>query len=199
MHHAYARVSTTGQDAESQILGIREYCASHAIHLDLITTDMASGAVPWHQRKIRPLLEEARSGDTIIVSELSRVGRSTVDVLDFLREAASRAVSVYVVKSAMLVDASIQSKIITTVMALAAEIERDFTRARALEGMARARAEGVHMGRPPGSLGASKCADHQAEILRLLNRDVPIATIARVIGVHRHTLARYIARQSTIA
>lgn len=194
MHHVYLRVSTDKQDEEAQRVGVAAYLAEignppHATH-----TDRLSGSLPWKSRKLRPLLEACAAGDTIIAAEISRLGRSTVDVLDFLAEASRRGVSVHITKSKLTVDSSIQSKIITTVLALAAEIERDFTRARTLEGLDKARASGKRLGRPPGALSAGKLEEHRAEVIRLLNAGVPHTAIGRVFGVSRGTVSRYVSR-----
>lgn len=195
MHHVYLRVSTDHQDEATQKTGVIEYMKAHGNPPMVFHTDRLSGASPWRSRKLAGLLEKCDEGDTIVTAEVSRIGRSTVDVLEFLQAAVKKRVGVIVTKSGLVVDQSLQSKITTTVLALAAEIEREFLRARTLEGMARAKALGVRMGRPPGATSAGKLEPHRAEVMRLINAAVPHTAIARIFGVSRGTVARFIEKQ----
>lgn len=195
MNHIYLRVSTDHQDAETQKTGILAYLTERGMTHVMLHTDTASGAVPWRERGLLALLDEVQRGDSIIVAEVSRIGRSTVDVLDFFREALARGVGVIVTKSGLVVDDTLQAKITTTILALAAEIEREFLLARTAEGYARARAAGVRVGRPPGAQSPGKLAGRSAEVDKLLSLNVAKATIARIMGVSRGTVLRYVARR----
>lgn len=194
MHHVYLRVSTDHQDEAAQKTGVISYMVAHGNPPLMFHTDRLSGATSWRSRKLAGLLEQCGPGDFIVAAEISRIGRSTVDVLEFLKAALERGVGVIVTKSGLVVDQSLQSKITTTVLALAAEIEREFLRARTMEGMARARARGVRVGRPKGSQSAGKLEPHKAEIVRLVNAGVSDSAISRIFKVSRATVARYVER-----
>lgn len=194
MHHVYLRVSTDHQDEENQKGGVIAYMVSHGNPPLVFHTDRVSGASPWRSRKLAGLLEKTGPGDYIVTAEVSRIGRSTVDVLEFFKAAQEKGVGVIVTKSGLVVDQSLQSKITTTVLALAAEIEREFLRARTLEGMARARAAGVQVGRPKGATSAGKLEPHRAEIIRLLKAGVAESAIARIFQVSRGTVSRFTSR-----
>lgn len=192
--HVYLRVSTDNQDNASQERGLDAWLAMHdGCHYHKYR-DVVSGALPWRNRALQKIINQAEPGDTILCSEISRLGRSVADVLDFLKTAQDRDITVVVQKSNLIVDGSIHAKITTTILALAAEIEREFLRARTAEGLARARAEGKTLGRPRGATSASKCERHAARIAELRAHRVPVAGIARIIDVDRHTLARYLKR-----
>lgn len=194
MNHIYLRVSTDHQDAENQKIGILAYLTERGMTHVMLHTDTASGATSWRQRALFALLNEAEPGDTIAVAEVSRIGRSTVDVLDYFREATARGIKTIVTKSGLVVDDTLQSKITTTILALAGEIEREFLLARTREGYNRARANGVIVGRPPGKTSASKVAGHAAEIHKLLNHGVSVSAIARILGCSRGTIERWCER-----
>jgi len=195
--HAYLRVSTTDQDADAQRLGLLDYAARHAITVHTVTTDTASGASSWRTRRLASVLTAADPGDVILTPEISRIGRSTYDVLDFLRDAAAKLVSVHVTKSNLVLDSSIQSTIITTVLALAAEVEREFIRIRTREGMARARERGKVLGRA-GRLNRAYVLDpHRAELVRLKAAGTPLAVLGRLYDVHPSTIRRYLERKPT--
>jgi DNA invertase Pin-like site-specific DNA recombinase len=88
-----------------------------------------SGKISWRKRKVAEILDELVAGDIIIVSELSRLGRSMLECMEILSLALQKGVSVYSVKGNWKLDNSIQSKIVAVVFSMAAEIERDLTRA----------------------------------------------------------------------
>jgi DNA invertase Pin-like site-specific DNA recombinase len=199
MNHIYLRVSTDHQDAENQKTGILAYLAERGMTHVMLHTDTASGATSWRDRALFDLLREAVPGDSIVVAEVSRIGRSTVDVLDFFREATALGIQTIVTKSGLVVGDDLQSKITTTVLALAAEIEREFLLARTAEGYARARAAGVRVGRPPGATSPGKVAIKETEIAALLKAGVSNSAIARLLGVSRGTILRQILRMKVAA
>lgn len=196
MIHIYLRVSTDHQDAETQKTGILAYLTDRDMRHVMLHTDTASGAVPWRERGLLALLDQVERGDSIAVAEVSRIGRSTVDVLDFFREALARGVGVIVTKSGLVVDDTLQAKITTTILALAAEIEREFLLARTAEGYARARAAGVRVGRPPGKTSTSKIQNKADEINTMISAGVAKSAIARMLSVSRGTVQRFIDRKN---
>lgn len=191
---SYLRVSTDKQDEAAQRLGVEQYAAARSIRVDRWVSDTKSGATTWRNRALADVMQEVKPGDQLIVAEISRIGRSTLDVLDFLQYAAGRELVVHIVKQNMLVDASINSKIVTTMLALAGEIEREFIRARTIEGMEAARKSGRRVGRPSGPSETLKLQDKREEVLRLAEARVSNAAIANLTGVHRNTVSRFLQR-----
>ncbi len=121
---AYLRVSTDAQDTQNQKFGILEYCHHQNFHPVNFIEDQQSGKIPWQERKIGKILEQAQEGDHIIVAEVSRLGRSTLQVLEILELSAKKEVSVHITKNKMLMDGSLQSTITATILGLASQIER---------------------------------------------------------------------------
>lgn len=194
MNRVYLRVSTEAQDAANQLEGLKAYMAARSMPIDTIHQDSTSGTISWRERSLAAVLTGCDPGDCIVVAEVSRIGRSVVDVLDFFRAALAQGVNVHVTKSQMVVDGSLQAKITTAVLALAAEIEREFLLARTAEGYARARAAGVRVGRPPGRSSASKLSSQAEQIDALLQAGVAKSAIARMMKVSRGTVDRYIEK-----
>lgn len=188
----YLRVSTGLQDADSQMLGITDYCEKQGIKQINVTKDTVTGAKGWRERRLSQIMEQASAGDKIIVSEISRIGRSTADVLDFLAEAVKKKVIVIAVKNNITFDESISSKIFATVLALAAEIERDFIRTRTKEGMANAVKKGVRIGRPVGRKSKSSIDQSRKDIMDLLAVKSSKSLICRIVGCSRGTLDRFL-------
>jgi hypothetical protein len=93
-------------------------------------------------------LQKTRKGDKILVAEVSRLGGSPLQVLEILEEAAKKENAVHIVKSRLIMNGSLQSTIIATVLGLSAQIEREFISIRTKEALATRKAEGVKLGRP---------------------------------------------------
>src|SRR5258708_5884511 len=147
--YAYLRVSTDTQELNSQKVGIVDYAEAHHLRIDEWVKETTSGVVDASKRDLGlKLLPKLQTGDALIIPELSRLGRSTADVLATLKLLSERQVKVHVVKGAFQLDDSINSKILSTVLGLASEIEHELIRTRSMEGQARARAAGKHIGRP---------------------------------------------------
>ncbi len=126
-----------------------------------------SGRVSWKKRKVAEILEHCRTGDNIIVSELSRLGRSMLECMEILSIALDRDIHVYAVKGSWQLDQSIQSKIIAMAFSMAAEIERDLISQRTKEALRAKKAAGMKLGRPKGP-GKSKLDAFRPEIEALL-------------------------------
>ncbi len=169
MNKAYLRVSTNDQNTEKFKTAILHFCNERDFGKVDFVEEIVSGRKNWKTRKIAEILNELKKGDRIIVPELSRLGRSTLEVLDILQTAREKKIPVFSVKENFeLSGNNVQAKIMTTMLSLFAELERDFISQRTKEGLAAVKAKGVKLGRPRGS-GTSKLDKHKNEILHLLN------------------------------
>ncbi len=88
--------------------------------------DTVSGKSAWRERAIGKILEKAKKGDSIIAAEVSRLGRSALQVLEIMELAAQKGVSVHIAKNRMILDGSMQATITATILGLAAQIKREF-------------------------------------------------------------------------
>lgn len=147
---AYLRVSTIDQDLEKNKADILVLANSLGLGHVEFKDEKVSGEVSWRKRKIATILDDAQPGDNIIVSELSRLGRSMLECMEILSIAAQKGVNVYAVKGNWRLDSSIQSKIIAMAFAMAAEIERDLISKRTKEALVAKKANGIQLGRPKG-------------------------------------------------
>ena len=164
---AYLRVSTTDQDIEKNKYDILQLANSKGLVPVEWVEETVSGHVSWKTRKIADILEHTQPGDNLIVSELSRLGRSMLECMEILSIASQKGIHIYAVKGNWQLDGSIQSKIIAMAFSMAAEIERDLISQRTKEALAAKKKAGVKLGRPQG-VGKSKLDQHRAEIERLL-------------------------------
>jgi DNA invertase Pin-like site-specific DNA recombinase len=136
------------------------------------------GKSPGVSAKVAEMLESLRANDAIVVSELSRLGRSMLECMEILSVDAQKRINVYSVKGAWRLDQSIQSKIIAMAYSMAAEIERDLILQRTKEALRFKKAHGMKFGRPTG-LGKSKRDPYRPEIESLLANGSTQKFIAR--------------------
>lgn len=196
MTYCYLRVSSDTQDVESQKIGIDEFLAKKGLECgEWVKDEGISGAVDWRRRGIGRIIAKAKAGDVIVFSEISRIARRLVLVLEVIKACSEKGVKIYTVKDRYVLEDTIQSKVLVTVMGLAAEIERDLLRQRTKEGLRRAVANGKTLGRPHGSKtnpALRKLHGAEDRIVQLRARGVSFNGVARLLKVHRNTLARYI-------
>lgn len=195
---AYIRVSTERQDADNQLTGIRQYAEREHLHIDDVVGETASGfKVKLTERKFSDVLDDLKAGDTLIVSETSRISRKLLDVLNTIQLLLDRGVNVIAVKEGMVFKDDINSKVIAFAFGLAAEIERNMISQRTKEALARLKAEGVVLGRPVGTGKPEhyKLHGRDEEIKALMRSRVSMSAIARLMGVNRQTVYNYVAKQ----
>lgn len=186
---AYLRVSKDTQDVANQKHGVLAYAKSRSLEPLELVEDTASGKVNWQKRGIGELLEKAVKGDVVLVAEVSRMARSTLQVLEIMQEAAEKGVAVHVVKNNLVLDESMMAKITVVVLGLAAEIEREFISERTKEGLARRKAEGKTLGRPKGAKSKKlKLDGRKKEIEGWQEKGLNKTAIAKLCGVSRTTL-----------
>ena len=126
----------------------------------------------WKDRKVKKIIDDLEKGDLLIVPEMSRLGRSMLDILQLLSICKEKGIDVHAVKGNWSLNGTIESKIIMTIYAMAAEIERDLISQRTKEGLRVARSKGKMLGRPKGS-GRSKLDKYRPEIEALLKNGSP--------------------------
>lgn len=199
-YYAYLRVSTNEQDTENQLFGVKRYASFHGFKPLEIVRDTHSGKMEWEKRGIGLLLKSAKKGDIVLVSEVSRLARSTLQVLELMKEAAGRGVSIHIVKNNMVLDGSMSAKITVTILGLAAEIERDFISARTKEGLARRKAEGKKLGRPKGAKNKKphKLDQHRGKIKEYLDKKIGKRAISRMYEVSAPALYRWLEKEGLI-
>ncbi|HEY7127498.1 MAG TPA: recombinase family protein [Ktedonobacterales bacterium] len=179
---AYLRVSTVDQDREKNKADILRLANTLELEHVRFVEEKVSGKVAWRNRKIAEILDHATAGDTIIVSEISRLGRSMLECMEILSIAAQKGINLYAVKGYWRLDTSIQSKIIAMAFAMAAEIERDLIAKRMKEALAAKKLAGAKLGRPLG-VGKGKLDAFRLEIEALLHN----GSTQRFIAEHYHT------------
>ncbi len=190
---AYLRVSTQEQDLEKNKADILHLANDKKLsHVEWVE-EKASGRVAWRKRELGRVLGELEAGDNLIVSELSRLGRSMLQCMEILSIATDKGIHVYAVKGDWQLDESLQSKILAMAFTMAAEIERDLISQRTKEALAARKRSGKPIGRPKGS-GKSKLDKHRDEIERLLAEGSTQKNIANRFNTTETNLSRWLKK-----
>jgi DNA invertase Pin-like site-specific DNA recombinase len=184
------RVSTNQQDVDNQRHGILEYANQKNLgHLEFVS-DSVSGQKRWCERELGQLLTNtASSGDVIIFAEISRMARSTLQVLEILECCMHKGLKVHIAKQQMVLDDNLPSRITATVLGLAAEIERELISMRTKEALAKRKASGKPLGRPLGRQSAKLKLDaRKQEIQMYLDKGISKRSIAKLVECAPSTL-----------
>jgi DNA invertase Pin-like site-specific DNA recombinase len=196
--YAYLRVSTDAQDVANQKHGVLEYANGRGLANLRFVEDSVSGKTPWQERKVGELLHGCQEGDTVIFAEISRMARSTLQVLEIVKFCVERGINVHIAKQQMTLDGSMQSKITATVLGLAAEIEREFISMRTKEALSKRKAEGVILGRPKGPAPHVRLDDRAQEIRGYLDKGLGKRAIARLVDCSPSTLYDWLERRGVV-
>jgi DNA invertase Pin-like site-specific DNA recombinase len=160
-------------------------------HVEFVE-EKVSGKMSWKARKIKSVIDELNRGDNLIVSELSRLGRSMLDIMEILSISKQKGINVYAVKGNWSLN-GMQSELLAMVFSMAAEIERDLIGARTKEALRACRARGVKLGRPKGP-GKSKLDQYKPEIEALLKNGSTQAYIAKRYGSTPSNLCNWLKK-----
>jgi DNA invertase Pin-like site-specific DNA recombinase len=176
----YIRVSTDKQDLNNQRLELLEYARNNGFHIDDFIEAEVSSRKSTQARRIDEVQETLQEGDTLLVPDLSRLGRSVGQVIQIIDGLIKKKVKFVSVKERIRIEGEqdIQTKTMVTMFGLFAEIERDLISQRTKQGLAAARERGKLLGRPKGK-GKSKLDEHRLEIEALLQNGTTKAFIAR--------------------
>lgn len=189
--YGYVRVSTSIQNCENQHFEIATYARKNDIHIDKWIEEKISSRKPLDKRQLGNLINNLESGDTLITTEISRLGRNMLEIMSILKQCLEKNCRVWTLKEHYRLGSDIQSKVLAFAFSLAAEIERQLISQRVSETLKRLKNEGRHLGRPYGSSYRKLRKEHK-KIIELLNKNVSKAEIARRCGCTWQTLHRYI-------
>ena len=181
---AYARVSTIEQETENQIAEIK--AAGFAVEQHRTIAETVSGSVAIAKRAgFARLLDKMEQGDVLIVTKLDRLGRDAIDVSSTVAKLEALGIRVHCLALGGVDLTSSAGKLTMGVINAVAQFERDLLIERTQAGLARVRAEGKRMGRPPALSTAQ-----QRDVKIRLQAGNAVAAIARDIGVSRQTIMR---------
>ncbi|MFZ0850567.1 MAG: recombinase family protein [Hyphomicrobiaceae bacterium] len=189
----YCRVSTDDQSCERQERDLRAFAKRADHKIVAVFKETASGADNARPERSKVLaLARARKIDAVLVTELSRWGRSTQDLVETLDDLHGWKVSV-LAQTGISFDLNTASgKLMRTIMAGLAEFERDLIRERVRSGLASAKARGVKLGRQLGQRPSDKKAK---KVLALHEEGLSYQLIGRNVGLSKNTVMEIIRRE----
>ena len=192
MVYAYIRVSTDNQNVENQRFEIKQFCEKNNLRVGRWIDETISGTKDVDERKLGKLLDVMTSGDILVCSEISRLGRSLLMIMSILNQCMKNDVQVWTIKDNYRLGTDISSKVLAFAFGLSAEIERNLISQRTKEALARKRLEGVKLGRPKGVVPLNKLASREGEVQKLIDKKLSISGMGRILGVHRTTLTKFL-------
>ncbi len=189
----YLRVSKLDQDLAKNRADILNLANDRNLGQVKFVEEKASGRVSWKKRLIADVMDGLAEGDHLIVSELSRLGRSMLECMEILSIAIDRGIHVHAIKGNWQLNGSIQSKTIVMAFAMASEIERDLISMRTKEALRATKAKGIKLGSPRGP-GKSKLDKYRVEIESLLANGSIQKFIAQRYGSSEPNLYNWMKR-----
>ena len=184
---AYLRISTDKQELNHQKLELLEFARKKSLKIDEFIEITMSSRKTSKQRRIDELLNMLHENDTLLVTELSRLGRSTAEVLTLVNSLAHRNIRVIIVKQNLDISAQdINAKVTLTLFSLFSELERDLISLRTKEALASKKREGQILGKPKGTIQNSKFDKNLDKIKELLGYGLSVRKIAGVLEYTNH-------------
>lgn len=195
MNYGYIRVSSDKQTVENQRYEILNYCADKGISIDKWIEESVSGAKSPDVRKLGGILKQIEKGDTILVTELSRLGRCAYMVIAIISHCLMTRADILEVREDKLVkddSASVQD---TFLKVLFAQKEREYISHRTKAGLARRKADGQKLGREFGCKNNHYKLTGKEDIIKtMLAYGYSKSAICRKFGCNPKTLEDHMIR-----
>lgn len=183
---AYIRVSTNRQDLEVQKRQIINYSKEQRIKIDNFISIEISSKKSAEKRLIKDLKEKLKAGDLLITTEISRLGRNMLEVINLVLELHNKDVKICFLRQKELNNFNNPTfKLILSIYAYLAEVERDFISQRTKAGLDNARSKGKKIGRPKNSLSSYYDKDTNT-IEYLIKNGHSIKEIWIKLGYYKH-------------
>jgi len=191
----YIRVSSNKQTLTHQKFEITKFARLNQIKIDKWIAETISSRKELHRRKLGGLLNDLNAGDIVIACEISRLGRSLLEVMHILENCLNKNCQVWTIKENYRLGDNLQSKVMAFAFGLAAEIERDLISQRTKLSLENVRARGKRLGRPLGAQSRKlKLSKNRRRIRELLGRGFSKYKVSQIMKVKPITLNRFIQR-----
>ena len=196
----YIRVGSNKQTLEHQRFEIENFALKEDIKIDTWIEETISSRKALEKRKLGELLNNLQENDILITCEISRLGRSLLEVMKILETCLNKNCQVWTLKENYRLGNDIQSKVLAFAFGLAAEIERQLISERTKSSLANIKATGKKLGRPFAAESKKlKLSKNAKRVKSLWAKGLKKSAIARILGVHRSTVRHFIDRLETQA
>lgn len=162
---AYLRVSTDKQTILNQRSEVINFCRKQELGITLWCTETVSGTKKEGERRLGTLLKHLQKDDTLIITEVSRLSRKMMNIMNIIHQSIEKGITIYSIKEGYKFDTSINSQVLAFAFGLCAEIERTLISQRTKEALYRRRDAGIKLGRPKGALSSGKLHEHKEDIV----------------------------------
>ena len=191
----YLRVSSSKQTLQHQKYELEQFTKRNNITINEWVEETISSRKPLNKRKLGQLLDELQEGDILIAAEISRLGRSLLEVMQILETCLNKNCQVWTIKENYKLGNDIQSKVMAFAFGLAGEIERQLISQRTKASLDNIRATGKRLGRPFSAQSKKlKLSKNTKKVKNLLDMGVSKYKIAQIMQVRRSTVARFVQR-----
>ncbi len=193
MIYGYCRCSTGKQTVSHQHYEVQKFAKENGVQIDEWVEETITSRKPLAKRRLGELLNNMKEHDILITPEISRIGRSLLEVMSILQTCLEKNCQIWTIKENYRLGADIQSKVLAFAFGLAAEIERNLISQRTKASLESLKKDGKKLGRPFGSKNrALKLSKNRTKINNLLAKGLPKSQIARILGVDKMTMYRFL-------
>lgn len=186
---AYLRVGTSNKELlEEQKDEIKRFASDHNIKVDKWITDVTVGKGKEEERNLDMVLDRMQKGDSLVLSDISRLGRTLSEVMDIMGRCMEKGVQIYSIKDRYILDKALDLPVMGNVFKLVTEIEHSLMSTRTKEALSHKKSTGGPLGRPKGSAAKQSFLDaHKEEVISMLERGDTVFEICKRFNVSRNT------------
>ena len=179
----YIRVSTSKQDLDNQKHHLLDYAQAQQLVIHEFIHSKASSRENTKERRIDELLAKLSSGDLLLVTEISRLGRNMLETLNIINQLSENNVSITFVNQIELSTTGAYAKLLLAIYSYFAEAEREYISMRTKQGLAVAKAKGKQLGRPKGSRNKNRTlAPFKEQILSYIQLGLGLEAVRKIIN-----------------
>ena len=186
---AYLRVGTSNKELlEEQKDEIKRYASDHNINIDKWITDVTVDKGKEDERNLAMVLDRMQKGDSLGLSDISRLGRTLSEVMEIMGRCMEKSVQIYSIKDRYILDQTLDLPVMGSVFRLVKEIEHSLMSTRTKEALSHKKSTGGPLGRPKGSAAKQSFLDaNKEEVISMLERGDTVMEICKRFNVSRNT------------
>ena len=174
---------------------IKQYASKNKLKINKWVEESISSRKPLSKRELGALLTTLKAGDILITTEISRLGRSLLEVMSILQTCLNKNCQVITTKEHYRLGNDLQSQVLAFAFGLSAQIERDLISQRTKAALTSKKAQGVKLGRPFGAESKKlKLSKNMKRVQNLLDKGLSLSKISKILGVSTQTLSRFLKR-----
>lgn len=196
MTYGYVRISTDSQDGDNQKIEIKKYAKANKYKVPKFISETKSGTVEIKKRLLGELIETLQEGDILIVTEISRLGRSMSMIVTVIEELLKKKITLIAIKNGLVLkDSDLTSKLLVYIFGISAEVERTLISERTKQGLNRIKKEGKNPSELRGEVYYCKLRKYQKAISRKYDKQHrSIYSLAKEYAVTWSTMKRFLTK-----